>query len=117
MQWMKEWNKVVLPFSRFVMANSGHTIRFDDISVSGTIINTRVGKAMISGGLIGQACRVTADNCRADVTIEGGDNIGGLWNGCQFHLYELQSNRKSATGLWAIGGHLWDMQGKLIQPQ
>ena len=80
----------------FVMANSGHTIRFDDISVSGTIVNTKVGdNSMMSGGLFGEANRVTADHCRADVTIEGGDNTGWLCGtGWQFHLYELQSNRK-----------------------
>ena len=61
------------------MANSGHTIRFDDISVSGTIVNTKVGdNSMMSGGLFGEANRVTADHCRADVTIEGGDNTGGF---------------------------------------
>ena len=88
----------------FVMANSGHTIRFDDISVSGTIINTRVGKAMISGGLIGQACRVTADNCRADVTIEGGDNIGGFVGLDGSSTYTNCKVTGKVTGLWAIGG-------------
>ena len=88
----------------FVMANSGHTIRFDDISVSGTIINTRVGKAMISGGLIGQACRVTADNCRADVTIEGGDNIGGFVGMDASSTYTNCKVTGKVTGLWAIGG-------------
>lgn len=88
----------------FVMANSGHTIRFDDISVSGTIINTRVGKAMISGGLIGQACRVTANNCRADVTIEGGDNIGGFVGMDASSTYTNCKVTGKVTGLWAIGG-------------
>ena len=88
----------------FVMAISGHTIRFDDISVSGTIINTRVGKAMISGGLIGQACRVTADNCRADVTIEGGDNIGGFVGLDGSSTYTNCKVTGKVTGLWAIGG-------------
>lgn len=88
----------------FVMANSGHTIRFDDISVSGTIINTRVGKAMISGGLIGQACRVTANNCRADVTIEGGDNIGGFVGMDASSTYTNCKVTGKITGLWAIGG-------------
>ena len=88
----------------FVMANSGHTIRFKNISVSGTIVNTKVGKAMISGGLIGQAYRVTADNCRADVTIEGGDNTGGFVGIDCSSTYTNCKVTGKVTGLWLIGG-------------
>ena len=88
----------------FVMVNFGHTIRFDNISVSGTIVNTRVGKSMISGGLIGEAYRVTADNCRADVTIEDGDNIGGFVGMDASSTYTNCKVTGKVTGLWAIGG-------------
>ena len=88
----------------FVMANSGDTIRFDNISVSGTIVNTKVGKAMISGGLIGEANRVTADHCRADVTIEGGDNTGGFVGLDGSSTYTNCKVTGKVTGLWAIGG-------------
>ena len=88
----------------FVMANSGHTIHFDNISVSGTIVNTKVGKTMISGGLIGQAYRVTADNCRADVTIEGGDNTGGFVGIDCSSTYTNCKVTGKVTGLWLIGG-------------
>ena len=59
---------------------------------------------MISGGLIGQACRVTADNCRADVTIEGGDNIGGFVGMDASSTYTNCKVTGKVTGLWAIGG-------------
>ena len=90
----------------YVMANFGHTIRFDNISVSGTIANTKVEmkKAMISGGLIGEVCRATVDNCQADVTIKGGDNTGGLVG---IDASSTNTNCKvtgKVTGLWAIGG-------------
>ena len=88
----------------FVMANSGHTIRFNNISVSGTIVNTKVGKTMISGGLIGQAYRVTADHCRADVTIEGGDNTGGFVGIDCSSTYTNCKVTGKVTGLWLIGG-------------
>ncbi len=97
----------------FVMANSGDTIRFDNISVSGTIVNTKVGKAMISGGLIGEANRVTADNCRADVTIEGGDNTGGFVGLDGSSTYTNCKVTGKVTGLWAIGGfvgYAWEAE-------
>ena len=88
----------------FVMANSGHTIRFDNISVSGTITNTKVGKTMISGGLIGEVCRATVDNCQADVTIKGGDNTGGFVGIDASSTYTNCKVTGKVTGLWAIGG-------------
>ena len=89
----------------FVMANSGHTIRFDDISVSGTIVNTKVGdNSMMSGGLFGEANRVTADHCRADVTIEGGDNTGGFVGLDGSSTYTNCKVTGKVTGLWSIGG-------------
>lgn len=88
-----------------VMTNPGDTVRFDDISVSGTIVNTRVGdNSMISGGLFGEAYRVTADNCRADVTIEGGDNTGGFVGLDGSSTYRNCKVTGKVTGLWAIGG-------------
>ena len=87
------------------MTNPGDTVRFDDISVSGTIVNTKVGdNSMISGGLIGEAYRVTADNCRADVTIEGGDNTGGFVGLDGSSTYRNCKVTGKVTGLWAIGG-------------
>ena len=88
----------------FVMANFGHTIRFNNISVSGTIVNTRAGNAMISGGLIGSAYFVTADNCKSDVTIEGGDNIGGFVGMDADSTYTNCKVTGKVTGLRAIGG-------------
>ncbi|MFW5556157.1 MAG: hypothetical protein ACOCN3_14525, partial [Roseburia inulinivorans] len=88
----------------FVMANSGHTIRFDNISVSGTIVNTKVNNPMMSGGLIGEAYRVTADSCRADVTIEDGDNIGGFVGMDDGSAYTNCKVTGKVTGLWSIGG-------------
>ena len=88
----------------FVMANFGHTIHFDNISVSGTIANTKVGKTMTSGGLIGQVCRVTVDGCQADVTIEGGDNTGGFVGIDASSTYTNCKVTGKVTGLWAIGG-------------
>ena len=88
----------------FVMANFGHTIRFDNISVSGTITNTKVGKTMISGGLIGEVCRATVDNCQADVTIKGGDNTGGFVGIDASSTYTNCKVTGKVTGLWAIGG-------------
>ena len=88
-----------------VMTNPGDTVRFDDISVSGTIVNTKVGdNSMISGGLIGEAYRVTADNCRADVTIEGGDNTGGFVGLDGSSTYRNCKVTGKVTGLWSIGG-------------
>ena len=87
----------------FVMANFGHTIHFDNISVSGTIANTKVGKTMTSGGLIGQVCRVTVDSCQADVTIEGGDNTGGFVGIDASSTYTNCKVTGKVTGLWAIG--------------
>ena len=98
----------------FVMANSGHTIRFDDISVSGTIVNIKVvSKSMMSGGLFGEAYRVTADNCRADVTIEGGDNTGGFVGLDGSSTYTNCKVTGKVTGLWAIGGfvgYAWEAE-------
>ena len=88
----------------YVMANFGHTIRFDNISVSGTITNTKVGKTMISGGLIGEVCRATVDNCQADVTIKGGDNTGGFVGIDASSTYTNCNVTGKVTGLWAIGG-------------
>ena len=90
----------------YVMANFGHTIRFDNISVSGTIANTKVEmkKAMISGGLIGEVCRATVDNCQADVTIKGGDNTGGFVGIDASSTYTNCKVTGKVTGLWAIGG-------------
>ena len=88
----------------YVMANFGHTIRFDNISVSGTITNTKVGKTMISGGLIGEVCRATVDNCQADVTIKGGDNTGGFVGIDASSTYMNCKVTGKVTGLWAIGG-------------
>ncbi len=89
----------------FVMANSGDTIRFDDISVSGTIVNTKVGdNSMMSGGLIGEAYLVAADNCKSDVTIEGGDNIGGFVGMDCGSIYTNCKVTGKVTGLWTIGG-------------
>lgn len=88
----------------YVMANFGHTIRFDNISVSGTITNTKVGKTMISGGLIGEVCRATVDNCQADVTIKGGDNTGGFVGIDASSTYTNCKVTGKVTGLWAIGG-------------
>ena len=88
-----------------VMTNPGDTVRFDDISVSGTIVNTKVGdNSMISGGLIGEAYRVTADNCRADVMIEGGDNTGGFVGLDGSSTYRNCKVTGKVTGLWSIGG-------------
>lgn len=98
----------------FVMANSGHTIRFDNISVSGTIVNTKVGdNSMMSGGLFGEANRVTADHCRADVTIEGGDNTGGFVGLDGSSTYTNCKVTGKVTGLWAIGGfvgYAWEAE-------
>lgn len=98
----------------FVMANSGHTIRFNDISVSGTIVNTKVGdNSMMSGGLFGEANRVTADHCRADVTIEGGDNTGGFVGLDGSSTYTNCKVTGKVTGLWAIGGfvgYAWEAE-------
>lgn len=98
----------------FVMANSGHTIRFDDISVSGTIVNTKVGdNSMMSGGLFGEANRVTADHCRADVTIEGGDNTGGFVGLDGSSTYTNCKVTGKVTGLWSIGGfvgYAWEAE-------
>lgn len=98
----------------FVMANSGHTIRFDDISVSGTIVNTKVGdNSMMSGGLFGEANRVTADHCRADVTIEGGDNTGGFVGLDGSSTYSNCKVTGKVTGLWSIGGfvgYAWEAE-------
>lgn len=88
----------------YVIANFGHTIRFDNISVSGTITNTKVGKTMISGGLIGAVCRATVDNCQADVKIEGGDNTGGFVGIDASSTYTNCKVTGKVTGLWAIGG-------------
>lgn len=88
----------------YVIANFGHTIRFDNISVSGTITNTKVGKTMISGGLIGEVCRATVDNCQADVKIEGGDNTGGFVGIDASSTYTNCKVTGKVTGLWAIGG-------------
>ena len=88
----------------YVMANFGHTIRFDNISVSGTITNTKVGKTMISGGLIGEVCRATVDNCQADVTIKGGDNTGGFVGIDASSTYTNCKVTGKVTGLWAIEG-------------
>lgn len=88
----------------YVMANFGHTIRFDNISVSGTITNTKVGKTMISVGLIGEVCRATVDNCQADVTIKGGDNTGGFVGIDASSTYTNCKVTGKVTGLWAIGG-------------
>ena len=88
----------------YVMANFGHTIRLDNISVSGTITNTKVGKTMISGGLIGEVCRATVDNCQADVTIKGGDNTGGFVGIDASSTYTNCKVTGKVTGLWAIGG-------------
>lgn len=90
----------------YVIANFGHTIRFDNISVSGTIANTKVEmkKAMISGGLIGEVCRATVDNCQADVTIKGGDNTGGFVGIDASSTYTNCKVTGKVTGLWAIGG-------------
>ena len=88
----------------YVMANFGHTIRFDNISVSGTITYTKVGKTMISGGLIGEVCRATVDNCQADVTIKGGDNTGGFVGIDASSTYTNCKVTGKVTGLWAIGG-------------
>lgn len=87
-----------------VMANTGDTIRFNNISVSGTIVNTKADKSMISGGLIGEAYRVTADNCKSDVTIEGGDNIGGFVGMDDGSAYTNCKATGKVTGLWSIGG-------------
>ena len=79
----------------FVMANSGHTIRFDDISVSGTIVNTKVGdNSMMSGGLFGEANRVTAG-------LDG----SSTYTNCKV--------TGKVTGLWAIGGfvgYAWEAE-------
>ena len=97
----------------FVMANSGHTIRFDDISVSGTIVNTKVGdNSMMSGGLFGEANRVTADHCRADVTIEGGDNTGGFvgLDGSSTYTNCKVTGKVSGLWEWRAGGFAGYMQ-------
>ena len=88
----------------YVMANFGHTIRFDNISVSGTITNTKGGKTMMSGGLSGEVCRATVDNCQADVTIKGGDNTGGFVGIDASSTYTNCKVTGKVTGLWAIGG-------------
>lgn len=99
---MERSNSAIL--AGYVMANFGHTIRFDNISVSGTITNTKVGKTMISGGLIGEVCRATVDNCQADVTIKGGDNTGGFVGIDASSTYTNCKVTGKVTGLWAIGG-------------
>ena len=86
------------------MANADHETRFNNISVSGTIVNTKAGNAMISGGLIGSAYFVTADNCKSDVTIEGGDNIGGFVGMDADSTYTNCKVTGKVTGLRAIGG-------------
>ena len=87
-----------------VLANTDNKIRFNNISVSGTIVNTKAGNAMISGGLIGSAYCVTADNCKSDVTIEGGDNIGGFVGMDADSTYTNCKVTGKVTGLRAIGG-------------
>ena len=100
---MKSSSSAIL--AGMVMTNPGDTVRFDDISVSGTIVNTKVGdNSMISGGLFGEAYRVTADNCRADVMIEGGDNTGGFVGLDGSSTYTNCKVTGKVTGLWAIGG-------------
>ena len=100
---MKSSSSAIL--AGMVMTNPGDTVRFDDISVSGTIVNTRVGdNSMISGGLFGEAYRVTADNCRADVMIEGGDNTGGFVGLDGSSTYRNCKVTGKVTGLWSIGG-------------
>ena len=87
-----------------VLANIDNKIRFNNISVSGTIVNTKAGNAMISGGLIGSAYCVTADNCKSDVTIEGGDNIGGFVGMDADSTYTNCKVTGKVTGLREIGG-------------
>ena len=100
---MKSSSSAIL--AGMVMTNPGDTVRFDDISVSGTIVNTKVGdNSMISGGLIGEAYRVTADNCKSDVTIEGGDNMGGFVGMDCGSAYTNCKVTGKVTGLWTIGG-------------
>ena len=100
---MKSSSSAIL--AGMVMTNPGDTVHFDDISVSGTIVNTKVGdNSMISGGLIGEAYRVTADNCKSDVTIEGGDNMGGFVGMDCGSAYTNCKVTGKVTGLWTIGG-------------
>ena len=87
-----------------VLANIDNKIRFNNISVSGTIVNTKAGNAMISGGLIGSAYCVTADNCKSDVTIEGGGNIGGFVGMDADSTYTNCKVTGKVTGLREIGG-------------
>lgn len=89
----------------WVMANSGYTVQFDNIHVSGKIVNNWTSSdSMISGGLLGNVNRATVSNCTADVTIENGDNSGGFVGMDCGSTYTNCKVSGQINGLWSIGG-------------
>lgn len=89
----------------FVMANSGYTCEFTNITVSGKIENNCSAGYAVSGGMFGEVYRIKAKDCNAEnVEIGFGSNSGGFVGMDAGSTYENCTASGKITGLWGLGG-------------
>ena len=91
----------------FVMTNSGCTVKFDNIIVSGGLIQIEgfADYGNITGGMLGNVNRIKVSNCMVEnVQISGVDNSGGFVGMDSGSIYENCTATGKIFGNWALGG-------------
>ena len=91
----------------FVMTNSGCTVNFNNIIVSGGLIQIDgfADYGNIAGGMLGNVNRIKVSNCMVEnVQISGVDNSGGFVGMDSGSIYENCTATGKISGNWALGG-------------
>ena len=88
-----------------ISANDGYGILVENVCVSGSISIHGVNGYYSSGGMVGDASRVTFNNCRVeDLTMLAVSNSGGFVGMCAECSYTDCYVSGAISGAWAMGG-------------
>lgn len=80
-------------------------MQFENIAVSGTVMNEMGDTNCISGGLAGNVTRGAFKNCRAEnIAVSGGANSGGFVGMDTQCTFEGCTASGTLQGSWALGG-------------
>ncbi len=89
----------------FCSANKGLAVQFENIAVSGTVVNEMGDTNCVSGGLAGYVTRGAFKNCRAEnIAVSGGVNSGGFVGMDTQCTFEGCTASGTLQGGWALGG-------------
>ena len=102
---LKETNNGIL--AGFIMTNEGCTVEFNGITVSGGTIRIegQCENGRPTGGMLGNANRVKAINCKVEnIDISGVDNSGGFVGMDSGSTYKDCTASGKVSGDWGLGG-------------